>query len=108
METRKTALGPEHPDTLTSMWNLSHTWKKQGRDSHALELLEACVQLQRKQLGLTHPDTIAATADLGVWGKSIDLSFSDSPPDTSDSQAEGDASATLRPVAQAESSLLRS
>jgi hypothetical protein len=107
METSKTVLGPEHPDTLTNMWNLSHTWKKQGRDSHALELLEACVQLQRKQLGLTHPNTIAATADLEAWGKSIDISFSPSP-NTSDSQADGDKSATLRPGAQVESSLLRS
>ena len=31
METSKTVLGPEHPDTLTSMGNLVSTHRNQGR-----------------------------------------------------------------------------
>jgi hypothetical protein len=31
METRKRVLGAGHPDTLTSMANLAHTWKAQSR-----------------------------------------------------------------------------
>ncbi|KAK4172406.1 hypothetical protein QBC36DRAFT_390435 [Triangularia setosa] len=39
METRKTKLGTDHPDTLTSMNNLACTWKSQGRHSDALALM---------------------------------------------------------------------
>ncbi len=31
METRKTKLGADHPDTLTSMANLASTYRNQGR-----------------------------------------------------------------------------
>lgn len=63
METRKTMLGPEHPDTLTNMWNLAHSWNCQDRCSEVIALLELCVQLQEKHLGLTHPHTIQATSN---------------------------------------------
>ena len=76
METRKRVLGPEHPDTLTSMWNLSYTLKTLHRHAEALSLLQACVQLQDRLLGPTHPHTAAATAELEAWKKlySVDLS----------------------------------
>jgi Tetratricopeptide repeat len=48
LEKRKSVLGPEDLDTLTSMANLSYTWKRQGRDSDALALLEACVHLRNQ------------------------------------------------------------
>ncbi|KAK4119091.1 hypothetical protein N657DRAFT_650498 [Parathielavia appendiculata] len=38
METSKRVLGEEHPDTLTSMANLAHTWKSQARLGDALSL----------------------------------------------------------------------
>jgi len=38
METSKRVLGPEHPDTLTSMNNLSFTWKAMGKQAEALKL----------------------------------------------------------------------
>jgi hypothetical protein len=41
METRR-VLGPEHPDTLTCMNNLAWTWKSQGRNYEALELVTTC------------------------------------------------------------------
>jgi hypothetical protein len=71
MNTRKTVLGPEHPDTLTSMWNLAHTLKDQGRHAEAIVLLEICVPLQQKCLGQTHPDTTRATSDIELWRKTL-------------------------------------
>ena len=38
METRKIVLGPEHPDTLTSMNNLALTYGDQGRWAEAEKL----------------------------------------------------------------------
>ena len=67
METRKTVLGPEHPDTLTSMWNLSLTLKGLRRHDEALSMLQACVQLQNQRLGPSHPDTVEATVTLKTW-----------------------------------------
>jgi hypothetical protein len=51
LEIGKSVLGPVHPDTLNNMASLSHTWKQQGRESDALAMLEACIQLQNQQLG---------------------------------------------------------
>jgi hypothetical protein len=39
IETSKTKLGADHPDTLTSMANLAFTWKDQGRHIDALALM---------------------------------------------------------------------
>jgi Tetratricopeptide repeat len=47
MNTRKRVLGQEHPDTLTSMCNLAFTWKSQGRDVEAFELLNEYFLLQK-------------------------------------------------------------
>ena len=84
METRKTVLGPEHPDTLTSMWNLSYTIKDLGRHSEALSMLEACVQLQNQRLGPSHPYTVSAAAALEAWRAKVipvDISPSSTNPD---------------------------
>jgi len=54
METRKTALGPEHPDTLTSMNNLAYMWKSYGRNADAVQLMEDCIQICRRG-GLEYP-----------------------------------------------------
>ena len=62
MEARKTVLGPEHPDTLMTMWHLSHIFKELHRNDEALSVLQSCVQLQNQRLGPTHPYTVAATA----------------------------------------------
>ncbi len=43
METRKTKLGADHPDTLTSMANLAFTWTSQDRYVKALALMESRV-----------------------------------------------------------------
>ena len=59
METRKRVLGAEHPDTLTSINNLAHTFKKQHRDSEAIRLMFSCMELCLEVLGPAHPRTEA-------------------------------------------------
>ena len=72
METFKTVLGPEHPDTLMSMWSLSHTLKELYRYAEALSLLQACVRLQNRRLD-PYRYTVDATADGKILTQSICL-----------------------------------
>jgi hypothetical protein len=51
LETRKQVLGPEHPDTLTSMNNLAFTWKSKGKIEIALPPMEQCVAFSNRLLG---------------------------------------------------------
>ncbi|KAK0717746.1 hypothetical protein B0T26DRAFT_627782, partial [Lasiosphaeria miniovina] len=67
METSKTKLGADHPDTLTYMGNLAFTWKSQGRHANALALMEDCAQAQRRVLGQKHPDTLSSLATVANW-----------------------------------------
>ncbi|PGG99208.1 hypothetical protein AJ79_08638 [Helicocarpus griseus UAMH5409] len=67
METRKTKLGFDHPDTLTSMNNLAFTWKSMGRHGDALSLIQTCSTLQRRVLGPDHPDTVSTLQALIEW-----------------------------------------
>jgi hypothetical protein len=66
LKTRKTVLGSEHPETLTSMANLAYTWKYQRRLPDALALIEACCRLRYKVLGPDHPDTRESFHALGI------------------------------------------
>jgi hypothetical protein len=47
MEARTRLLGPEHPDTLTSMTNLAYIWESQGRDEDAAGLRREVGRIQR-------------------------------------------------------------
>ncbi|KAK3684336.1 hypothetical protein B0T22DRAFT_470114, partial [Podospora appendiculata] len=67
METRKTKLGANHPDTLTSMNNLAFTWKDQGRHSDAIVLMEECSQARQRVLGTGHPDTLSSLTAVAEW-----------------------------------------
>jgi hypothetical protein len=67
METRKSVLGPEHPDTLTSMNNLSFTWKAMRRQTEALQLMDKCVQLRKRVLGVNHPYFLFSSTALSAW-----------------------------------------
>ncbi len=49
IETRKSKLGAYHPDMLSSMNNLALTWKRQGRHTDALSLIEDCAQARGHQ-----------------------------------------------------------
>ncbi|KUJ10971.1 uncharacterized protein LY89DRAFT_253247 [Mollisia scopiformis] len=67
METRKTKLGVDHPDTLTSMNNLAFTWKGSGKEIEAVRLMEECVQLRKRILGVNYPDSISFCTALNTW-----------------------------------------
>ena len=67
METSLKVLGQEHPSTLTSMANLAYTWKSQGRDEEAIELLGRAEELQKQILGSDHHLTIGSTRILYEW-----------------------------------------
>jgi hypothetical protein len=67
METRKTVLGAVHPDTLTSMANLAHTWRDQGKSVEAIRLMDECVQLRMRILGSGHPHTRSPSETLRGW-----------------------------------------
>ncbi len=67
METRKTKLGADHPDTLMSMANLALTWKSQGRHTDALVLMKDCALAQQRVIGPEHPDTLSSLAILDEW-----------------------------------------
>jgi hypothetical protein len=64
---KKKVLGVEHPDTLVSMNNLAHTWKTQGKYAEALALMEECVQIRSRVLGINHPKTHSSLASWNSW-----------------------------------------
>ncbi|KAF8864851.1 FabD/lysophospholipase-like protein [Acephala macrosclerotiorum] len=66
METRKTLLGQEHPDTLTSIANLAATYRKQGRWKEAEELEVQVIKTRKTLLGQEHLDTLTSIANLAV------------------------------------------
>jgi hypothetical protein len=67
METRKTKLGADHPDTLTSMANLAFTFESTGRRSEAINLLRTCVIKQQRILGPAHHDAVSNSDTLLTW-----------------------------------------
>ncbi|OSS44355.1 hypothetical protein B5807_10962 [Epicoccum nigrum] len=80
MQTSKTALGEEHPDTLTSMADLASTYWKQGRWKEAEELEVQVMQTRKTALGEEHPDTLTSMANLastyckqGRWKEAEEL-----------------------------------
>src|SRR5262249_50487262 len=55
---RKAKLGPDHPDTLYSMYNLARTYYDLGRYAEALRLHEETLTLPKTKLGPDHPETL--------------------------------------------------
>ncbi|KAL6161718.1 hypothetical protein ACJQWK_08470 [Exserohilum turcicum] len=64
METRKTKLGADHPDTLTSMANLASTYWNQGRWDDAEKLFVQVIEMSKTKLGADHPSTLTSMANL--------------------------------------------
>ena len=58
LDLRKVILGPDHPDTHTSMINLATSYQSLGRDAEALELQQETLALRKATLGPDHPDTL--------------------------------------------------
>ncbi|KAL2197093.1 hypothetical protein P885DRAFT_68976 [Corynascus similis CBS 632.67] len=69
METRKTKLGPDHPNTLTSMYNLAHVWKDMGHHKDAVSMIRTCYDLRQRILGVGHPSTVSTLSTLESWLK---------------------------------------
>ena len=61
---QKTKLGPDHPDTLTSMNNLAAGYRAAGKLDMALPLFEETLALQKTKLGPDHPDTLTSMNNL--------------------------------------------
>ena len=63
---RKAKLGPDHPDTLTSMNNLAISYDALGRHAEALKLHEETLALRKAKLGPDHPDTLTSMNNLAT------------------------------------------
>jgi tetratricopeptide (TPR) repeat protein len=59
-------LGPEHPDTATSLNNLAGLNDAQGRYEEAEPLLQRALEIREKVLGPEHPNTAQGLNNLAV------------------------------------------
>jgi len=64
LETQKKVLGPEHPNTLTSMGNLALTYWNQGRWEEAEKLGVQVLETRKGLLGAEHPRTLGSMNNL--------------------------------------------
>ncbi|PPK71268.1 tetratricopeptide repeat protein [Actinokineospora auranticolor] len=60
----KTALGAEHPDTLSSQSNLAIALGSVGRYGEAVELHRGTLDIRTRVLGAEHPDTVRSKNNL--------------------------------------------
>jgi serine/threonine protein kinase len=63
---REAALGPDHPDTLSSRTNLANAYRAAGRLPEAIALHEGTLKLREARLGPDHPDTLGTRNNLAV------------------------------------------
>ena len=63
---RVKALGPEHPDTATSLANLASLLQDKGDFAEARALMERAMAICEKAFGPEHPDTANSLNRLGV------------------------------------------
>ncbi|GMG13315.1 unnamed protein product [Aspergillus oryzae] len=66
LELSKQVLGPEHPDTLTSMADLASTYRNQGRWKEAEKMEVQVLELDKQVLGPEHPNTMTIMANLAL------------------------------------------
>ena len=69
MEIRQRVLGPEHPDTLTSMNDLATDLDDSGHYAEAEKLERKALDISRRVLGSEHPDTLMLMSNLAntLW-----------------------------------------
>src|SRR5713226_997524 len=69
MEIRQRVLGPEHPDTLTSMNDLALDLDDSGHYAEAEKLEREALDISRRVLGPEHPDTLMLMSNLAntLW-----------------------------------------
>jgi tetratricopeptide (TPR) repeat protein len=63
---RKAKLGPDHPDTLHSMWAVAVAYNINGRIFEAIALHEDVLRLRKAKLGPDHPATLQSMRGL-AW-----------------------------------------
>jgi tetratricopeptide (TPR) repeat protein len=66
LDTRRRALGEEHPDTLSSYNNLGQHYREQGKYAQAEQILTRVMDTRRRILGDEHPDTLITMANVGL------------------------------------------
>ena len=59
--------GPEHPDTLTTRYNLARWTGEAGDAAGARDQFAALLPIRERVLGPEHPDTLATRHDLARW-----------------------------------------
>ena len=64
LELRKVVLGPEHPDTLTSMSNVARALSDQGNYREAEQMHRQVLELDKIVLGPEHPDTLTSMSHI--------------------------------------------
>ena len=74
----KGKLGPEHPDTLTSMNNLALTYQAAGKLDLALPLYKETLKLRQAKLGPDHPDTLTSMNNLALGYQVAETGFGSS------------------------------
>jgi tetratricopeptide (TPR) repeat protein len=66
LQIRKKALGPEHPDTASSLNNLANLCRQMGDYARAEPLFEQALQIRKKALGPEHSDTAQSINNLAA------------------------------------------
>jgi len=73
VDIRRRVLGPQNPDTLTSMYGLGWNLLQQGRYAEAEKLDRETLDIRRSVLGPEHPETLRSmdtlAAVLGIEGR---------------------------------------
>jgi hypothetical protein len=64
---RESALGPEHPDTLTARAYFAHWTGQAGDAAAARDLFAALLPVRERVSGEEHPDTLQARHELASW-----------------------------------------
>ena len=64
LEIREKVLGPNHPDTATSLNNLAGIYSSQGQYKEAEPLLKRALEINEKALGPDHPNTAISLNNL--------------------------------------------
>ena len=63
---RQKVLGPEHPDTATSLNNLAALYQAMGEYAKAEPLYQEALRIRQKVLGPEHPDTATSLDNLAL------------------------------------------
>ena len=64
LDLRRRVLGPEHPDTLSTMNNLAALYEVEGKYTQAEAMDTQIIEIRRRVLGPEHPDTLRSMMNL--------------------------------------------